>query len=266
MRHTVRSGDIVVADRAYGRIKGLSHIVKQGADFIARTGWRALPLRDAQGGKLDLFALLDGVPPGQAVDLPVHILVDGPGRPLRLVVRAKDDAATAAEGGRIARKARQNKGKADPRTALAARYMIVATSLAAEDFPAAAVMDLCGARWPIERAFKRLKSLLRIDGLRATRDLARTWLYAHALLALLIDDMTQQVLGISPCAAGGGPADPAPAGLDRAHSSPAHPTRDRGSFSRYQLCERRPRNSHSPLGPTRHGDAFLRCKAWRYIR
>lgn len=222
MRHTVRPGDIVVADRVYGRIKGLSHVINQGADFIVRAGWRALPLRDAQGGKLDLFALLEGLPAGQAVDLPVHVMVDGHHQPLRLVVRAKDDAATVAEGRRSARKAHKNKRKADPRTAVAARYMIVATSLAAKDYPATAVLDLYGARWQIEWAFKRLKSLLHIDRLRATRDLAKTWLFAHVLFALLIDNMTRQVLEISPCASCNERPQPALADLDMAPSGTAN--------------------------------------------
>jgi Transposase DDE domain len=43
-------------------------------------------------------------------------------------------------------------------------------------------------RWQIELAFKRLKSLLRIDRLPAKGDaLASTWLHAHLLFALLID-------------------------------------------------------------------------------
>jgi IS4 transposase len=45
-------------------------------------------------------------------------------------------------------------------------------------------------RWQIELAFKRLKSLLNIDRLPAKNPhLARAWLNAHLLLALLIDDM-----------------------------------------------------------------------------
>ena len=56
-------------------------------------------------------------------------------------------------------------------------------------------------RWQIELAFKRLKSLLNLDRLPArNRNLARAWLNAHLLLALLIDDMTQQLLDSPPCA------------------------------------------------------------------
>jgi len=79
--------------------------------------------------------------------------------------------------------------------------MIIATSLDTETYPAANILALYRMRWQIELAFKRLKSLLNLDRLPAKdRNLARTWLNAHLLLALLIDDMTQQLLDSPPCA------------------------------------------------------------------
>ena len=61
-------------------------------------------------------------------------------------------------------------------------------------------MELIGAlyrlRWQIELAIKRLKSILHIDRLPAKHpDLARTWLHAHLLLALLLDDITARIGG-----------------------------------------------------------------------
>jgi len=63
---------------------------------------------------------------------------------------------------------------------------------------------------------------LHIDRLRATRDLAKTWLFAHVLFALLIDNMTRQVLEISPCASGNERPQPALADLDMAPSGTAN--------------------------------------------
>jgi hypothetical protein len=53
--------------------------------------------------------------------------------------------------------------------------------------------------WCIELAFERLKSLLHIDRL-PTRTVqgSRSWLYAHLILALLCDDLSQDVLEFSP--------------------------------------------------------------------
>ena len=53
--------------------------------------------------------------------------------------------------------------------------------------------------WDIELAFKRLKSLLHIDRLPTHTDAAsRSWLYAHLILALLCDDISQEFLAASP--------------------------------------------------------------------
>jgi hypothetical protein len=42
----------------------------------------------------------------------------------------------------------------------------------------------------VELAFKRLKSLLNLDALRARDpDLARAWIYTNLLAAFLVDDM-----------------------------------------------------------------------------
>ncbi len=53
--------------------------------------------------------------------------------------------------------------------------------------------------WDIERAFKRLKSLLRLDCLPAkTNNGGRSWIYAHLILALATDECSQDFLDSSP--------------------------------------------------------------------
>ena len=61
-------------------------------------------------------------------------------------------------------------------------------------------MTLQGFRWGwLERAFKRLKSLLRMDRIPTqTKRASRSWLTAHLILALLCDDLGQDFLASSP--------------------------------------------------------------------
>ena len=57
------------------------------------------------------------------------------------------------------------------------------------------VLRSCRMRWQIELAFKRLKSLLHIDRLPTrTEQASRSWLYAHLIMALLCDDLSQDFL------------------------------------------------------------------------
>jgi len=201
-RHSLNPGDIVIADRAYARGgKGLSHVLEQGADFIVRAGWRSMALRGEHGQRFDLLARLKDLRPGEMADLQVNVATGADMLPIRLVVQARDDEAVQAAVQRVCRKAQKNGRTSDPRSQEAARYMIIATSLDATSYPAASVLALYKMRWQIEIAFKRLKSLLNIDRLPAkSANLARAWLNAHLLLALLIDDITQQLLDSPPCA------------------------------------------------------------------
>jgi hypothetical protein len=58
----------------------------------------------------------------------------------------------------------------------------------------------------IELAFKRLKSLLGLDRLPArSAALARSWLFAHLILALLIEDTARTLLDLPPWAADDAP-------------------------------------------------------------
>ncbi len=57
------------------------------------------------------------------------------------------------------------------------------------------VADCYRLRWQIELAFKRLKSLLHLDALRAKEpELAKAWIFANLLAAFLIDDIIQPSL------------------------------------------------------------------------
>ena len=87
----------------------------------------------------------------------------------------------------------------DPRSLIAADFMILATSLPKKGYSARAVLAVYRLRWQIELAFKRLKSLLHIDRLPTwTERGSRSWLYAHLILALLCDDLSQDFLDSSP--------------------------------------------------------------------
>ena len=76
---------------------------------------------------------------------------------------------------------------------------MLATSLPAEEWSVEALFALYRLRWQIELAFKRLKSLLHMDRLPAvTEKGARSWIYAHLVVALLADASSQDFLDSSP--------------------------------------------------------------------
>jgi len=198
-------GEIRIGDRNYARAPVLRRFRAQSdgtADFIVRLGWNALHLSNPAGKPFDLIGYLQCLPPGASpheVNLRASVGRDEPALAVRLIVQRK--TPEAAEATRLAlRRAAAKKGKAlDPRSLIAAEFMVLATSLPKSGYSAKAVLAVYRLRWQIELAFKRLKSLLHIDQLPTwTERGSRSWLYAHLILALLCDDLSQDFLESSP--------------------------------------------------------------------
>lgn len=86
--------------------------------------------------------------------------------PIRLVVQRKSPEALAKSLKDLRRQASRKQHRLDPRSEIAADFMILATSLSETGFPAHEILAAYRLRWQIKLAFKRLKSLLHIDKLR----------------------------------------------------------------------------------------------------
>ncbi|MBK8536604.1 MAG: transposase [Candidatus Competibacteraceae bacterium] len=67
--------------------------------------------------------------------------------------------------------------------------MLIWTTLPPEIVSTATIMALYRVRWPIERVFKRLKSILNMDHLRARKDspLAEVYLHGKLLYAWIVE-------------------------------------------------------------------------------
>ncbi|WP_275078542.1 transposase [Pseudovibrio sp. WM33] len=194
-------GDIHIADRGYAQAKGLHRILEDGSDFIVRTGWRKVRLRHMNDTQFDLFAMLPEADYDRPVDYPVDIKgsTKETDVPARLIILRKPPQATEQERKRLRRTASKKGSKLNPASLVAAEYMLLLTSLPAEEFDANSIAELYRIRWQIELAFKRLKSLIHIDRLPAKDPaLARSWLLSHLILALLIERQSEECLSHVP--------------------------------------------------------------------
>jgi hypothetical protein len=203
-RFTFARGEIAVADRAYARAGDLAAVREQGAHFIVRAGWNAVRWRRRDGGAFDLLAALDGLRAGGVRAFDIAVAVDRAGRtllPMRLIVRRNAGAAAAAAEHKAARKAKRQGKAIKPATLIAAGYILLLTSLDKATYPARRVLGLYRRRWQIELLFKRLKSMFRIDALPAKDPaVARCWIYANLLAALLVERIARHALDSSPSA------------------------------------------------------------------
>jgi hypothetical protein len=206
-RLTYRPGDIVLADRCYARPRDLRPVIDAGADFIVRTGWNSLRLLQANGEPFDLFAAL-AAQAEQESEVQVRIYEGDTTTPpepliLRLVIRRKDPEQAEAEQKRLLKAAKKRGKQPDPRTLEAAKYILLLTSLPAAVFPPADILALYRFRWQIELAFKRFKSLAGLDTLPAkTPELARAWIYARLIVAIIAERIAGQVPDSSPSGQG----------------------------------------------------------------
>jgi IS4 transposase len=115
----------------------------------------------------------------------------------------KPQATIEAKHKPLRQHASRKQTKLNPRSLIAAEYVVLATSLAEEEFPADEVLAVYRLRWQIELAFKRLESLLHINALRTKIEAGtRCWLYAHLIVALLGDDLSQDILESFPSGPG----------------------------------------------------------------
>ncbi len=192
-------GDIAIADRGYMHPDPLAHILEQGADVIVRAGWKGARWLGEDRKPFDILAALTAAENAGVLDKPIWI-ARKKAVPLALRLVAFRKPPEAAEASRVkARQAAKREGYAiSGGTLAAAEWVILVTSLDAETFSTNAIGELYRARWRIEMAFKRLKSLIGLSAPPSEDTaVAKTWILAHLLMVLLLEPQVS-ALEISP--------------------------------------------------------------------
>jgi hypothetical protein len=199
------AGEIRIADRGFANAPSWQRFVRASegrGDFIVRLRWNTVRLVDAEQRRLDPIGWLQTLPRDTAIHELATQVQSGrwqPPLPIRVIAWRKPDADAAATIKHLRRQASRKQHRLDPRSEIAAGFVLLATSLPAEGFPAEEILAAYRLRWQIELAFKRLKSLLQIDKIRTRTDVrTRCFLYLHLILALLCEDTTQLALDSFP--------------------------------------------------------------------
>lgn len=195
------SGEVRIGDRNFANAADLQRFREQSggqADYIVRLRWGGMSLRRPVGQDFDLIGHLGTLPRDTApheVMLEAKVGPLNPPLPVRVIIQRKPPAAAAATRKKLLDAASRKQKTPDARSLVAAEFMILGTSLPQDGYAADDILAVYRLRWQIELAFKRLKSLLHIDKLPTfTQAASRSWLYAHLIMALLCDDLSQDVL------------------------------------------------------------------------
>ena len=194
-RTRIAAGQMIVQDRGYCRVRDFAAVLEARADFITRVGWNKLRLLNALGKRIDIMALLPS--DDAATEHCVH--VKGLDQPLRLVVQRLPPEMAQRQLRRVRRRASKQGHALDPRTETTTGYLMLITSVPQALQSAERIVALYRNRWQIEIGFKRLKTLGGLDRLPASDSaLAKTWMLAHLIAAVLTDEIAREIVGFPP--------------------------------------------------------------------
>ena len=152
----VGKNDIVIGDRAYGTISGITYLKQRGADYVLRIKSNGFTIYNGKKQKTDLLKRLSTLQEGKTADIPAYCIIDDRYEPVRLCVMSKDSESERAGLKRL-KKENQRKHGGKPVTELqeeSNKYIIVATSLGKE----ASAAEILGL-WTIPQLVYKVKQL-----------------------------------------------------------------------------------------------------------
>ncbi len=188
-------GDIWLGDRGYGRRGEVGAVLKDGGHVVLRIGWATFPMEEEDGRSFDLFAWLRSLPAQAPAERQVWVSTPQGRFSLRLVAQRLPQEVVEKARRRIHRRAKRKGRTPDKRTLEAAGYIFLVTSLPVDQWTAAQILSLYRLRWQVELVFKRLKSILDLNRLRAKgSELAQVYLLGKLLAALILEARTDSAV------------------------------------------------------------------------
>lgn len=185
-RHVIQPEDIILADRMYGTIQGMEHVLTNGGDFVLRYRTKAFNLYDEQGNRIDLLKRFNALQPMESMSIAGWYYTNGIKRPVRIVAMRKDEKSIEASQRKLRDKLNSKQIRAMSQESKDFnKYIVLATSLTYSD---ERILELYRARWQVEQVFYRLKELFGFGEVPSTKDdSVRAWFYGKLFLAVLCE-------------------------------------------------------------------------------
>lgn len=189
-RGGVRAGEIRIADRCHARAADLAAVRQAEAHFLVRAASNYPRLLDPEGRRLDRSALCREAERAGVLDRGVVVAGARTKTQVtaRLIVLPLPKPAAAAARVAARRNAKHWGYIASEAGIEMAGYLMLLTSLSAEEWPPDKLLATYRLRWQVELAFKRMKSIVGLEELRVKDpDLARLWINVALLASLLAE-------------------------------------------------------------------------------
>lgn len=189
-RFEVSPGDLLIGDRGFGNRTNVRYVTDRDGFVLVRINATNLPLHLPEGGRFDLLAHLRTLRGSKTGDWAVAVICkDGKSIPGRVCAIKKTKEAARIAKEKATRESNKQGHAVKPETLESAEYIFVFTTLP-ETCSASDVLETYRARWQIELAFKRLKSLLGLGHLKKMDpEGAKAWLHGKLFVAMLIETM-----------------------------------------------------------------------------
>lgn len=189
-------GDIVVADRGYCRLRAIIKALEGQLDLVVRLHYQNLPLHELDGRPIELDKRLQAQPFETTQTLAVLLLpqkgqeAQGPIAGWLHCYRLSEKQAAEARRKRNSREKHKKGTAPKDSTLFLCGFFMVFTTLPPQTLSCAKVLELYRARWQIELAIKRLKSLLDLERFQRHMPgsvLGKVWLSGKLFYALVLE-------------------------------------------------------------------------------
>jgi len=179
---------LVIADRMYSTVKGMTHCLNAGADFILRMRKNSFKTCDSDGTRIDLLNIFQRLEAEEYADFKaVAVSKDGTSVPVRICAKRKTPEQIALVMKKL--KLLERKGRISDEAKIFNEYIVIVTSLD-DTVSVEQVLSTYRLRWQVEIYFKRLKSILDFGELPKKRpENSLAWLNGKLMVALLIESV-----------------------------------------------------------------------------
>jgi len=187
----IREHDLIIADRAYGTLKSIAHVMAHNADFVIRLRSNSFKLYTSDGEPFDLTAQLKDWKKGELLDFSLFCKSGKTMFPIRVCALAKTEEQIQ-KSQRQTKKANPHRRDPSELQSIWNRYVVVISSLPKE-ITTEQILELYRMRWQIELVFKRFKSIFGGGEFSARKESAvKAWFYGKLLIAILCETMVKE--------------------------------------------------------------------------
>ena len=192
-RIPVEHGDLLLADRGYSNAAGVAAVRAAGGDVLVRWNSFSFPLKTLEGSPFDALKELNQLPKRGPQEWAVSFTHEGRSYTGRLCAIRKNAVATERAREKMRKEARKKQKQVSEEALKLAEFVMVFTTVSAQELTTRDVLELYRVRWQIELRFKHLKSLLGLGCLPKYDDAScRAWIQAKLLCGLLIERLMRQ--------------------------------------------------------------------------